>query len=140
VRKARKDQGILIASGLMAGAAISGILSAVLRMKEIGAPVRFLSIGREFTLKDGQLVHTDASWYATSGLLAGVILIIALAVICFLVARYGARSVLAGEAMARQGIPPTEDPELGEEADPEDLFGDLDRDEEEDPGEEDDRY
>ena len=36
VRKARQDQGILIASGLMAGAAIFGIVAAVLRKRNWG--------------------------------------------------------------------------------------------------------
>jgi putative OPT family oligopeptide transporter len=48
VRKARAEQGILIASGLMAGAAIFGILTAVMRLPAVGAPIRFVSVGVDF--------------------------------------------------------------------------------------------
>ena len=47
-RRAR-EQGTLIASGLMAGAAIVGIISAVLRLPEVGAPIRKLAIGERFS-------------------------------------------------------------------------------------------
>ena len=36
----------------MAGAAIFGIISAVLRLPEIGAPIRYLSVGVKFWLED----------------------------------------------------------------------------------------
>ncbi|MFH0901346.1 MAG: oligopeptide transporter, OPT family, partial [Pseudomonadota bacterium] len=49
-KTARAAQGNLIASGLMAGAAIVGVLSAVLRLEEIGSPIRFLSIGEQFKM------------------------------------------------------------------------------------------
>jgi len=49
VRRARAEQGTLIASGLMAGAAILGIVTAVLRLPAVGAPIRFLSVGEEYT-------------------------------------------------------------------------------------------
>ena len=55
VRKARQDQGILIASGLMAGGAIFGIIAAILRQPALGAPIRFISIGEKFSLE-----HTKA--------------------------------------------------------------------------------
>ncbi len=41
VKKARQDQGILIASGLMAGAAIFGIITAILRQPALGAPIQY---------------------------------------------------------------------------------------------------
>jgi len=49
VRKARAEQGILIASGLMAGAAIIGLVTAVIRLPAVGAPIRFLSVGEEYS-------------------------------------------------------------------------------------------
>jgi putative OPT family oligopeptide transporter len=50
VRKARAEQGTLIASGLMAGAAIIGIVTAVLRLPQVGAPIRFVSVGEKYDL------------------------------------------------------------------------------------------
>lgn len=51
VRRARSDQGILIASGLMAGAAIFGIITAVLRLPAVGAPIRFISVGEQYSFR-----------------------------------------------------------------------------------------
>jgi putative OPT family oligopeptide transporter len=51
VKSARAEQGILIASGLMAGAAIFGILGAVLRLTAVGAPIQYLSVGKDFTVE-----------------------------------------------------------------------------------------
>jgi putative OPT family oligopeptide transporter len=48
VRSVRAEQGTLIASGLMAGAAIVGIVTAVLRLPAVGAPIRFISVGEQF--------------------------------------------------------------------------------------------
>ncbi len=49
VRQARAEQGTLIASGLMAGAAIIGIFTAVMRLPAVGAPIRFISVGEEYS-------------------------------------------------------------------------------------------
>ncbi len=57
VRKMRSEQGILIASGLMAGAAIIGLVTAVLRLPQVGAPIRFISVGEKYSyhvVVDGQ--------------------------------------------------------------------------------------
>jgi putative OPT family oligopeptide transporter len=51
VRKTRAEQGTLIASGLMAGAALFGILTAVLRLPAINAPIQYLSVGADFHLE-----------------------------------------------------------------------------------------
>ena len=50
VRKARSEQGTLIASGLMAGAAIIGIVTAVLRLPQLGAPIQLISVGEQHVL------------------------------------------------------------------------------------------
>ncbi|MBN1910805.1 MAG: oligopeptide transporter, OPT family [Pirellulales bacterium] len=51
VRQARRSQGILIASGLMAGAAIfGGIVPAILRQPGLSAPIQHISVGEEFKL------------------------------------------------------------------------------------------
>ena len=48
VKRMRAEQGTLIASGLMAGAAIIGLFTAVLRLPAVGAPIRFLSVGETY--------------------------------------------------------------------------------------------
>jgi putative OPT family oligopeptide transporter len=57
VRKMRGEQGTLIASGLMAGAAIIGLFTAVMRLPQVGAPIRFLAVGQQYSyhvVVDGQ--------------------------------------------------------------------------------------
>ncbi len=92
-RKQRQDQGILIASGLMAGAAIFGVITAFLRNKDFGAGIRHISIGQKFSFNEaGDLVSTSAPWYeGFQGQMVGLIMLVVLAVICYLLARVGAR-------------------------------------------------
>ncbi len=102
VREARAEQGTLIASGLMAGAAIFGIITAVLRLPKIGAPIQHLSVGVDFWLEDvaGTLVFEEHAhaWYAGfQGQMIGLVMLLGLAVACFLLARLGAKWMLAGE-------------------------------------------
>ena len=62
VRQARSEQGMLIASGLMAGAAIFGIITAILRLPGLGAPIRHISVGEDYRLEavvDGEVVRQD---------------------------------------------------------------------------------
>lgn len=97
VRRARTEQGMLIASGLMAGAAIFGILSAVLRLKETGFAVRFLSIGVDFSQKlsatgEPVLASEPAPWFAGAvGQGIGLAAFAGLMVATVLLARWGAR-------------------------------------------------
>ncbi len=51
IRTARAAQGALIASGLMAGAALFGILTAVLRLPTVGAPIQYMSVGKEYRVE-----------------------------------------------------------------------------------------
>ncbi|HSN55634.1 MAG TPA: oligopeptide transporter, OPT family [Candidatus Sulfomarinibacteraceae bacterium] len=98
VRNARAEQGILIASGLMAGAAIFGVITAFLRSKDFGALIRHISIGERFELVDGNLVSTAAHWYeGFQGQMIGLVMLIVLAVACYLLARVGAGWALAAE-------------------------------------------
>jgi putative OPT family oligopeptide transporter len=93
-RQNRQDQGILIASGLMAGAALFGVLTAFLRTTEFGAWIRFISVGQRFSLDEtgDSLVSVAMPWYeGFQGQLIGLVMLIVLAVICFLLARLGAR-------------------------------------------------
>ncbi len=105
-RKAREDQGTLIASGLMAGAAIFGIVTAVLRLPAIGAPIRFLSLGIRFNLEgsgaSAVLSERSAPWFeGFVGQGLGLLMYVLLAVLCFFLARLGAR--WARQAEAGQG-------------------------------------
>jgi len=96
VRTARSEQGTLIASGMMAGAAIFGIITAVLRQVAIGAPIRFISVGERFWVRaaesgDKFLESESAHWYeglTGQGISLGMFVLLALA--CFLLAKKGA--------------------------------------------------
>ncbi|RLE27235.1 MAG: oligopeptide transporter, OPT family [Acidobacteria bacterium] len=92
VRQARAEQGTLIASGLMAGAAIFGIISAVLRVPDAGAVIQYISIGVDFKLVDGQLIETAHHWFeGFQGQMTGLVMLCLLALACFLMARLGAK-------------------------------------------------
>jgi putative OPT family oligopeptide transporter len=105
VREARTSQGILIASGLMAGAAIFGIVTAVLRLDFTGYAIRFLSIGEIFRVEtkviegvEQTLLKSEpAHWYeGLTGQGLGFGTYIVLALLCYLLARWGAEKELAG--------------------------------------------
>ncbi len=98
VREARTEQGTLIASGLMAGAAIFGVITAILRTPDVGAPIRFLSFGVDFALEDGVLRETAAHWYeGFQGQMIGLVMLLLLGLACYLLARLGARWLLEGQ-------------------------------------------
>jgi len=104
VRNARSEQGILIASGMMAGAAIFGIFTAIARQTVLGAPIQYISIGEKFWVEasangEGYLQSEAAHWY--EGLLGqgvGFLMFMGLGVACFLLAAKGAKWFLAEEA------------------------------------------
>ena len=99
VRRARADQGTLIASGLMAGAAIFGVITAMLRTPDLGALIRHISVGVAFRLEGSVLHETAADWYqGFDGQLIGLVMLVLLGVVCFLLARLGAKWALSGEA------------------------------------------
>lgn len=63
VREARARQADLIAAGLIAGAAIFGIGTAVLRLPDVGAPIQHISVGVKYevvALVDGKSVKGKA--------------------------------------------------------------------------------
>ncbi len=69
VQKARVAQGALIASGLMAGAALFGILTAVLRLPTVGAPIQYMSVGKEYrveTVVEGDTVRDKNGGFFSS--------------------------------------------------------------------------
>ncbi len=104
VRKARAEQGTLIASGMMAGAAIFGILTAVTRVPDLGGLIRYISVGVDFELHEtasGTPVLKEAgeaAWYGGgSGEAISFIMFVVLGVACYLLARWGARGAIAEE-------------------------------------------
>jgi putative OPT family oligopeptide transporter len=106
VRTARGEQGTLIASGLMAGAAIVGIISALVRLPETGAPIRFLAIGERFFYEvtktgDRFVKSVEQEWFkGFSGQLGGLCAFALLAILCYLLARKGAAWDLADQRQA----------------------------------------
>ena len=114
VRKARSAQGILIASGMMAGAAIVGIFTALLRI-DLGPglleyPIRLISVGEKFTVEanaagDTYLAGAAAHWYeGFPGQALSLVMFLALAGGCFLLARWGAAKEMEEQAEAKQGL------------------------------------
>jgi hypothetical protein len=103
VRKARAEQGTLIASGMMAGAAIFGIITAVLRLPDIGAPIRKMTVGVDLDLVGGQLKEVgEAAYYEHHGQLISFLALVGLAVLCYLLARWGAAGTIREEDSAGQ--------------------------------------
>lgn len=102
-REARANQGTLIASGMMAGAAIIGIVSAVLRLDWTSYAIRFVSVGKAFevtTTDAGATVLRDsaAAWYdGFAGQFLGLAMFAGLAVVTFLLARWGAAMQMRDE-------------------------------------------
>ncbi len=107
VRNARKEQGVLIASGMMAGASIFGIITAVLRQVAIGAPIRFISVGEKFTVEQGAtgeyLKSQAAHWYEGAvGQGLSLVMFGVLAYACYLIAKWGASQVLREQSGAEE--------------------------------------
>jgi putative OPT family oligopeptide transporter len=108
VKKARGEQGILIASGLMAGGAILGIVAAILRLTAVGAPIRFMAIGEEFWLDktaagEPFLQSKAADWFTGAwGQGISLAMFVGLAVACFWLAKKGAEWYLSEEEAAER--------------------------------------
>jgi putative OPT family oligopeptide transporter len=122
VKKARQDQGVLLASGLMAGAAIFGIITAILRQPSLGmilsrfgiefpalnAPIRYISIGEKLSLaqtKDGVwLLDSKArEWYDGAwGQGISLAMFVLLGVACFWLAKKGAEWYIREEEAAER--------------------------------------
>jgi hypothetical protein len=99
VRKARSEQGILIASGMMAGAAIFGILTAALRLPDLGALIQYVSVGVDFSVADGQLQEQATHWFeGSAGQLISLGMLVLLGFACFGLAKLGAKWELRSHA------------------------------------------
>ncbi len=95
VRKARAEQGTLIASGMMAGAAIFGIITAAMRLTDLGAPIQYTSVGVACLVKNGVLHEKAATWFSgPPGQLISVGMLLMLSFACYGLARMGAKWVL----------------------------------------------
>ncbi len=110
IKQARREQGTLIASGMMAGAAIFGIITAILRQPGLGAPIKFLSIGEKFWLSTDPLTGTKvleseaAHWY--EGLMGqgiSLVMYVILALVAFALAKLGADWFLKEQEEAGEG-------------------------------------
>jgi putative OPT family oligopeptide transporter len=93
-KAARRDQTILVASGLMAGAAIAGILSAILKVLDntywhhaFDRAVN-VSLYPRVMAADGSL--QTAPWFEGGGVWFGAVMFVALIVVCHLLAKRGA--------------------------------------------------
>lgn len=85
-KAARKAQGTIIASGILAGSAIMGTLGALLMLDQIGSPIKYLDIGK------------GTAWYeGFTGQFFALILFVFLIFLCYLTARWGARQELLEE-------------------------------------------
>ena len=97
IRAARKGQGILIASGIMAGAAIVGTLGAILMLKEIGEPISFIDITRMASGKE---------WFGSMGSqVVGLLAFVGLALAAYRLAVRGAE-----KESAEKSAPPKPSP------------------------------
>jgi putative OPT family oligopeptide transporter len=103
-KQARRDQTILVASGLMAGAAIAGILSAIFKVLDNTywnhAFDRVVNISQypRVMAADGSL--QAAAWFERAGVWLGALMFIALIVICHLLSKRGARDQIQLEDKA----------------------------------------
>jgi hypothetical protein len=109
---ARKNQGILVASGLVAGAAIAGVFSAILKtidQKDIkfgfidmggadGAINRAVNLSTEFTQQaDGSWLSTERAWFEHYGPIVGLCALILLGVLCHFIAANAAKKQIEAE-------------------------------------------
>ncbi|MBM4352420.1 MAG: oligopeptide transporter, OPT family [Deltaproteobacteria bacterium] len=100
--EARSNQGTLIASGMMAGAAIIGIVAAVMRLDWTSYAVRFLSIGKEFKVVElatgTTLEDKAADWYkGFAGQGISLLMFLGLVLATYLLARWGAKMQMREE-------------------------------------------
>ena len=93
-REARKEQGTLIASGLMAGAAIIGTVGAILLLPQLKEPMLLVDVLHQ----SEQGVGAFAQWYeGIGGQLVSVLGLAALVAACYFLAKKGAQWQLEEE-------------------------------------------
>jgi len=93
-REARKEQGTLIASGLMAGAAIIGTIGAILLLPQLGEVMLRVDVLNTSESAAGAF----AAWYeGIGGQMVSVLGLAALVAACYFLAKVGARWQLEEE-------------------------------------------
>ena len=81
----------------------SGVDTAEIEI-DFGAPIRFLSYGVQFSLADGVLMESASHWYeGFQGQFIGFVMLMLLGLVCFGLARLGARWMLQAEAATPGG-------------------------------------
>jgi hypothetical protein len=82
----------------MAGAAIFGVITAMLRTPDLGALIRYISVGIHFELDGTNLLEMPSAAYeGFNGQIVGLIMLLVLGVACFLLARLGAKWSMAAD-------------------------------------------
>jgi putative OPT family oligopeptide transporter len=110
-RSARREQGTLIASGLMAGAAIIGTIGAILLLPQVGEPMRFIDI----LYRSEAAAGVFASWYqGIGGELVSVAGLAALILACYVLARKGAQWQIEEERAVITGTSGDDDEGISE--------------------------
>lgn len=102
VKKARAEQGTLIASGMMAGAAIFGIVGAILRQPGLGAPIQYISVGQTHKLLTDTITgetfleSAEQAWFSgAAGQWISLVMFVVLALACAALAAWGAKQTLS---------------------------------------------
>ena len=98
-KAARKEQGTLIASGVMAGAAIVGTIGAILLLPQVGAPMQHRDLHHLSEQGAGVLAGWYDGWW---GQFVSVLGLAGLVLACYFLAKVGARWQLKEEREAEQ--------------------------------------
>jgi len=105
IAEARSNQGVLVASGMIAGAAIIGIISAILRLEWTGFAIQHISIGEVYSVAQHPVTGADIlksqaqAWFeGFPGQALSMAMFILLGVATFLLARWGAKMDLEGDS------------------------------------------
>jgi hypothetical protein len=70
VAEERSKRGTLIASGFIAGGALMGMVGAILNLDALGKPIRFLSLGEDWTWSEATSTWASgglAPWFVAYG-------------------------------------------------------------------------
>ncbi len=106
-RAARQEQGTLIASGLMAGAAIVGTVGAILLLPQIGSPMQYIDVHawseKAIEAGAGGFAETFHHYYTGfAGQIVSVVGFLTLITVCYLLASWGGKMQMAEEKEAEE--------------------------------------
>jgi putative OPT family oligopeptide transporter len=91
IRKARQGQGTLIASGLLAGAAIIGTIGATMRLDLLGNVAQYLDLRRYSD------AFAETYYEGFGGQIVSLLMFAGLGFVCYVIARWGAREELSSD-------------------------------------------